>query len=218
MTEPLPPSVRAVRPGTGDDPTSVELHDLAPVVRTGSVADIGQVRTLRARLAGLTELAGLTGPAGDAVAEPAAWAVRLLDRASRDAPRLTVAARWHGDLAPWNTARDATGTLWVWDWESCEPDAPAGLDALHWAFSVHRETAGPGGIRLADCLTDAAPHLTALGAARRTWPALLRIYLAVTIERACGLAAADGGWQRLWIQPDQLYALTGQADDLTVTS
>ena len=132
--------------------------------------------------------------------------------------KLLVAVRWHGDFTAWNIARDAAGTLWVWDWESCEPDAPAGLDALHWAFSIQREAVGAGAVRLADCVAAAAPQLTAAGIPRRTWDPLVRVYLAVTIERACGLAAEEGGWDRLWIQPDKLEDLVGQVEGITATS
>jgi hypothetical protein len=208
VTEPLPGTVHAVDAGRGA-PTPAELHDLAPVVRADRLGGIGQLRALQARLAAL---------AAPAVAGPVGQARHLLEQVATDDPELSVAARWHGDLTSWNTARDADGTLWVWDWESCEPDAPAGLDALHWAFSIHRERVGPGRVRLADCLADAAPHLTACAVPRRTWDALARVYLAVTIERACGLAVEDGGWDRLWIKPDQLTALVDQAAALTPTS
>lgn len=201
VTEPLPASVRAVRPGR-DDPTPCELHDLAPVVRTDRVDGIGQVRGLR------KQLDATTAPL---VAGPAQHARHLLDLVLAEDPELAVAERWHGDLTFWNAAREADGTLWVWDWESCEPDAPAGLDALHWAFSARRHAVGPGGIRLADCLADAAPYLVASAVPRRTWDALLRVYVAVVVHRACDLAEQDGGWERVWIRQEQLAGLAAQA-------
>lgn len=42
---------------------------------------------------------------------------------------------WHGDLVPWNLARLGQRVL-AWDWEDSSPQAPVGLDALHFHFQV----------------------------------------------------------------------------------
>ena len=74
------------------------------------------------------------------MAAPVAAAHALLDALAGATDTLPVTSRWHGDLTWWNRARDDAGQLWVWDWESSEEDAVAGLDALHWAFSARRTT------------------------------------------------------------------------------
>jgi hypothetical protein len=201
VTEPMPDEVRAVRPDR-DGPTPAEFHDLAPVSRTDKVGGIGQVTALRERL----DVA--TAPF---VAPLAQQAQRLVAEVAGDDPELVVAARWHGDLTPWNMARDGSGRLWVWDWENCEPDAPAGLDVLHWTVSGRRSELLADRLRLADCLGDAAPHLVASGVPRETWPALVRLYVATFIERECELALEHGSWDDFWIRPEQLADLADQA-------
>ena len=66
----------------------------------------------------------------------------------------TVRARtapWHGDLVPWNLAVSrSTKRIWIWDWEYSAPDAPIGLDAVHWMYQVCSVTQGdPVGIAAA---------------------------------------------------------------------
>jgi len=41
----------------------------------------------------------------------------------------------HGDFTPWNLGQ-ASGRIYVWDWESSVPDAPVGFDAVHYLFQV----------------------------------------------------------------------------------
>lgn len=202
VSEPLPESARAVRPDH-DGPTPAEYYEIAPVVRTDRIGSIGQLKALQERLDTLDS---------PLVVEPVRQARHLLAQLAADDPELVVSARWHGDLAPWNVARDDAGSLWVWDWEECESDAPTGLDPLHWAFSNSRAAVHDGTLRLADCLEQVAPHLTASGVPRGTWDALLRLYLAVTIERECELAVEDGTWERAWIQPEHLGGLVAQLD------
>jgi hypothetical protein len=124
---------------------------------------------------------------------------------------LPVTGRWHGDLTPWNCARDGDGRLWCWDWEGSETDAVAGLDALHWALSVRRERAGgPEGVLLADCLGDALPYLRALGLSSDAGRLVAAVYVVTVAERAVGLAAR-AGWEHAWISPQQLTELLTQA-------
>lgn len=202
VTEPLPEDVRALRGGVAG-PTPAELYALCPVIRTDLPAATHHLEALRDRLDAL---------AGPLVARTAARGLHLVDTVAAVRTELPVAARWHGDFTPWNCARDGSGALWTWDWESSEADAVAGLDALHWAFSERRErTHDLADITIADCIADAAQHLVAAGVPRDHWRTIAQVYVATVIDRACGLALASGGWGRVWIQPQQLASLADQA-------
>ncbi|MFN8195871.1 MAG: hypothetical protein U0R80_16535 [Nocardioidaceae bacterium] len=194
VTEPLPEGARALR-GRDDTVTSTELMALTPVVRRDTPAGTQQLGGVLARLRGLdgagpTDLVDTVASLARSVA-----AVEL---------ELPVVARWHGDLTPWNCARDEAGGLWCWDWETCEPDALAGLDALHWALSVRRERAGGiAGVALADCVADARHHLRAAGVGARADGAVAGAYALTVAERALTLAARSG-WERAWISPAEV--------------
>lgn len=201
VTQPLPPDVRALR-GRAPALTPAEVLSLAPVTRSGPVASTGQWRRLRDALAAVDP--GLLGPARGPLD-------RLLSLVAATAGAVPVAARWHGDLTPWNCARDGGGRPWTWDWETSEADVVAGLDALHWAYSVRRERAGgPAGIRLDDCLRDAEPVLRQARVAPEARPVLAGVYAATVAGRAAGLAAR-AGWERSWIGPGELASLADQA-------
>jgi hypothetical protein len=179
---------------------------LCPVHRQATLAATSHVAALRERLARYDH---------PLVREPAGRALQLLDGLTHVADEVPVSTRWHGDFTPWNCARTAGGTLWVWDWESSEPDAAAGLDALHWSYSIRRRRVDDlADIMLRDCLEDARHHLVAAGVPRRAWASVAAVYVVTMIERACGLAAENGGWERVWIQPDELVALAAQATAL----
>lgn len=201
VTEPLPLDVRAVRARV-PPPTAREYLSLCPLVRHAPVATTRHVRSLRARLDQLS---------GPLVAGPAGHARQLLDLATLTDVDVPVAARWHGDFAPWNCARDKRGVLWVWDWESSETDAVAGLDALHWSFSQRRlQVSDLSDICIDRCITDSQEHLAALAITRNMWRAVAQVYVVAVIERACAIAAVQGSWQRSWIRADQLEALARQ--------
>jgi len=215
VTAPLPLDVRAVR-GTVPAPTAEELAVLCPGERLAPIAATGQFRALRRRLEALaptTTTRPLLALAGD-----------LLDALATLRTEAPVTTRWHGDLTPWNVARDGAGTLWCWDWESSEPDAVAGLDALHWCSAVRRER----GERLtsttpAAVLADAGPLLRAAALPRACDPGVAALWAATIAERALGLALApaaagdpdrDPGpdeptaerWEDDWVRPDELAA------------
>ncbi|KRE78533.1 hypothetical protein [Arthrobacter sp. Soil763] len=208
VTEPLPLDVRAVR-GRVKGPTPQELFALCPVSRVDRLSSTGHYQALGRRLAAL-----------DPAAEP--QLAQALDRLAellreRD-PLLPVAERWHGDLVPWNTARDAAGLLWCWDWESCEPDAVAGLDAVHWMFSVRRERGdGPMATNLLRAMTDAGSFFEAAGLSREVWPVVAGVYAMVVAERAWTLAVRNGGWASSWITVPELVNLLDAAHGLLVT-
>ena len=204
VTEPLPSEVRSVE-GRVAPPTSAELYALCPIVRRGTPATTGQFQALRERLRSIAD---------PLVGQLTSRALDLLDPVAAVDVELPVGARWHGDLTPWNCARDANGVLWAWDWESSEPDALSGLDALHWAYSVERRRGVDlADITIGDCLDAAAPHLVAAGVPRSQWLTLARVYVATTIERACGLASANDSWERVWISPAQLATLADQLSE-----
>ncbi|MQW74771.1 hypothetical protein GHK92_02695 [Nocardioides sp. dk4132] len=218
VTAPLPLDVRAVR-GTVPAPTAEELAVLCPRDRLAPIAATGQFRALRGRLDALVPTATtrpLLALAGD-----------LLDALTTLRTEVPVTARWHGDLTPWNVARDGAGTLWCWDWESSEPDAVAGLDALHWCSAVRRER----GERLdattpAAVLADAGPLLRAAALPRACEAGVAALWAATIAERALGLALgptlgprldpttgtrpdepAAERWEDDWVRPDELAAL-----------
>ena len=205
VMEPLPAGVRGVR-GAQQSPSSAELFDLCPVerrARTGSTAH------LRAHARRLDRL-GSSGAGADVVSR----ATALVRRLEEDRRIVPVQARWHGDLTPWNCAREPDGQLWAWDWESCESDVVAGLDAVHWEFSVLREAGSLDDITLAACLERARRHLTAAGHEPATRSLVAAVYALTVAERAATLAAREGGWERVWITPAQVLRLLAEAERL----
>jgi hypothetical protein len=198
VSSPLPLTTRGVR----DDvppPTPAELAALTPVTRWGRAGHTEQLGALRERLAALPG-----GPGTDAVRERACGL--LAEVAERETVH-PVTRRWHGDLTPWNSARDDDGVLWCWDWESSEPDALAGMDALHWYVTVRTERGEAlDGTLLRSAYHQAGSHLVAVGTPRRGWSEVLAVYAATLAERACELAAT-GGWEEGWVLPHQLLDL-----------
>lgn len=207
VTEPLPLDVRGARSTAVVPPTSQEVFALTPVHRWGPLAGTTQMQVLGGRLRAL--------PQDDVTRDVRGPALDLHERVRKHGADLPVTTRWHGDFAPWNRARDGSGRLWVWDWESSEPDAVAGLDPLHWAFSERRPASGRNQVvDLAGCLHDARPHLRAAGVPRSSEGAVAAAYALTVLERALDLAVRSGGWDRLWIRPDHLGVLAQQARGL----
>lgn len=206
VTAPLPLSVVGVRASV-PPPTPQELFSLCPASRRGTVASSRQFQALQARVAGLDlgpDLGGLRAALDRVVAQIAA---------ADDEIPLTV--RWHGDLTPWNAARDADGVLWVWDWESSEPDTVAGLDALHWHVAVAQERGRPlDGAVLREAAHHALPMLTAAGLPRRSRALVSALYAATLAERACSLSTGAGGWEEGWVLPRHLDDLLRHAHHL----
>lgn len=198
VTAPLPADVRAVRRGV-EPPTSNEFYSLCPVVRVDYLASSRHFQQLCDRLS-----PPVPGGDGDLLKVAVHLASVLRERNTR----MPIAERWHGDFVPWNTARDSTGVLWCWDWESSEQDAVAGLDAVHWMFSVRREN-GMGATveNLSASVLEAGPHLHAAGLRRESWFDLAALYALVITERAWALAQENGSWARSWISPAELMAL-----------
>lgn len=203
VSEPLPLSSR--RPDPDGLPSAQELFALCPVVRVDRLDDSGQFQALRARVA--------VWRATGVEAELLAAVDRLLaDVAHLETP---IAARWHGDLTAWNCGRDEHGQLWCWDWESTEPDAVAGLDALHWT-STSRTLRGEryGAQLLAAALAQATPLLTAAGHSAESRAAVPAVYAAALVERAVALTLGFGGWDDGWLRRDEAAALVAAAHHL----
>ena len=203
VTAPLPETARGVRSGVRP-PTAQELYALTPLGRGARPAETGQLQSLRARLETLDptpETAKLLGSAH-----------RLLARVEQYADAVPVTTRWHGDLTPWNCARDAEGVLWTWDWESSEPDAVAGLDAVHWHLSVGAEAGGRfDGSGLRSAVERARPLVVAAGATHAGVDRVAAVYALTLTERACALASETGEWEEGWVLPEDLHDLLSQA-------
>lgn len=198
VTSPLPQAVRAVR-GRVAPPTPAEMYSLCPVVRFDRLITTAHFQQLSWRL---LELSG-------AAEGQLAGATRRLEQLVRARDVVVpVSARWHGDLVPWNAAREPSGRFWCWDWESAEDDAVAGLDALHWEISVRRE-AGLGTIagNLFPAVHASAPYLFAAGMQRSAWDVLAAVYALVVAERAQTLAVQHGSWAGSWLGPAELLDL-----------
>ncbi|WP_134767273.1 hypothetical protein [Nocardioides sp. 1609] len=206
VTEPLPDDVRAVA-ATTQWPTAQEMYALTPVHRRARLGDTGHARALGRRLAERR-----AGSPDRRTTDLLGRAEQLLSELCSLPGHLPVATRWHGDLTPWNAARDGSGRLWIWDWETAEDDVLAGLDAFHWMFSVERLRVGSmTGIELHACLGRALPHLVAAGTSRSQAPVVAAVYSVVVVERAATLAALAGGWDRVWCGVDELETLLARA-------
>ena len=198
ISEPLPLDARGIRAGVAA-PTAQELFALTPLGRHAPIVATAQLEDLRSRLAALGAAAprDVVGPCLD-----------LLQRlADHPAPVPTV-RRGHGDLTPWNCARDGAGRLWCWDWESSEEDVVAGLDPLHWHVSEAVESGRRlSGRVLERALDRARPLLVAAGTPRDSWGAVAAVYALTMAERACSLGAGAGGWEEGWVVPADLVDL-----------
>lgn len=205
VTEPLPLRSRGVRAGV-PAPSPQELFGLCPLARRCRIADTGQFRALRDRVSGSSYDA-----AGRSVLELAA---DLLDAVARSDVEVPVTRRWHGDFTPWNCARDEDGSLWSWDWECSEPDAVAGLDAVHWHATTRTERgrALDGGV-LHEAHVAAQGVLVAAGVPRSMHPRVTALYAATLAERACAWSTT-GGWEREFVLPHQLVDLLTAARSL----
>jgi hypothetical protein len=203
VVEPLPLDVRG---GEGiSPPTPQEIASFAAVLRHSPLADTGLFRTTRARL----EAAERSHVAGQVASRASALAADL--GSSRHI--VPVASRWHGDFSPWNVARDGEDRLWVWDWESSEVDAPAGLDSLHWEFSRQRLRADDiDAMSLTATVSGAISALAAFGVGPKGRALLAAMYALTVVERACTLAASSGSWDDALIQPRGLAHLCREAD------
>jgi hypothetical protein len=203
VSEALPPDSVGVRSRVAP-PSAAELYSILPLSRKARVAETAQYAALRTRLAALP-----LRPENTQVLEATEG---LLDALHQRDAVVPVQSRWHGDLAAWNTARSADGTLWLWDWESSEVDAVAGLDPLHWFMSAGMEAGRRwNGASLVSALRSSGHLMTAAGTARSSRAEVTAVYAATIAERACTLAAGAGGWGADWVMPTDLLDLVQTA-------
>lgn len=194
----LPVGVRRV--GVRDGPTVAELLAVAPVVRRATVGSTQHFADLSARLR--------SAPGGGEHRLMLVEALRLVDLLEHDGTEVPISSRWHGDLVPWNVAREPNGRLWVWDWETCERDVVAGLDALHWCVNASNRPAPdrfPGAVL--ERASAAAPTLAALGLSSRQQAVAVAVYAAALIDRGVALAQAAGGWGSVFLGVGPLRGL-----------
>jgi hypothetical protein len=203
VSSPLPLSSQGVR-GRTAPPTVQEFHDLAPVSGRRALGTSAHVRELTERLEGLVS----DGSSRQLVART----VRLLADARAAGEDIVMSERWHGDLTPWNSARDGDGRLWCWDWESSEADTVAGLDAIHWHLSLVQEAGGAlDAAALSKAVQAAAPVLVGMGHRRQSVQVVTAVYVAALVERAVALSQAEGGWEAGWLTVDDLDDLVTHA-------
>lgn len=119
-------------------------------------------------------LVAAVGEIGDATQRD-----RFADVLARTGQRLReVSLRhsaWHGDWTPWNMSwgRDAIS---IWDWERFATGAPVGLDALHYAGTLHAAAATwPNTLTWIDA--HAADVTGPVGVPRRHADAVVTLYL-----------------------------------------
>ena len=210
VSAPLPLDSRGVRAQV-PLPTPAEIFSLVPIVRHGAASGTQQVAALRSRLK-----AHGTMSETRALAENATALLDELDRlASTRSEDLPVTSRNHGDFTPWNVARDRAGVLWAWDWESSEPDAVAGLDAVHWHMAVQNEAGRTmDGAVLRDAVVRAAPVLVAAGVPRTARGQVAAVHAVTLVERACDLALRSGTWEKDWISRESAADLLTAARHL----
>jgi hypothetical protein len=184
-------------------PSPQELFDLCPLVRRSSISGTRQFQAVRDRISGSSYDAD-SRPVLDRAGE-------LLDAVARSDAEVPVTRRWHGDFTPWNCARDHDGTLWSWDWECSEPDAVAGLDALHWQVTTRTEDGQPlDGPVLRESSEAAKGVLVAAGVPRAMQSRVTALYAATLAERACAWAST-GGWEREFVLPHRLVDVLATA-------
>ncbi|WP_194288440.1 hypothetical protein [Ornithinicoccus halotolerans] len=208
LTEPLPRDIVQLR---GRQAVSTgALAGLFPVIRRDTAARTGQVARLMGRLHRLA-VSGRSHAAAEVVA-----AARYLGEDVRSATAVVpVASRWHGDMVPWNAGRDRAGTTWLWDWEYSEPDAPAGMDALHWHLNAIGPMPATGtGRQLRDGAERARPVLQALGAGPQQRAVIAAVYALTIAERNAALAAAQVGWRHHELPAEAVLDLLASARTL----
>lgn len=209
VTAPLPADAQALRT-SAPPPSAVELADLCPLVGRSAAGRTGHLAALRSRADRLPATAGTR--------EVRSLIRDVLARVTSARVEVPVTTHWHGDLTPWNCARSGDGTLWVWDWESSEEHAVAGLDACHWAWTVRSEHGHrPRRDTVATVLVEVEPLLVALGLSRPGRAVVGAVWAVSVAERACSLAAARGEWDAGWVLPQELVSLVSGALDVLLT-
>jgi hypothetical protein len=103
----------------------------------------------------------------------------------------------HGDWSPWNMALEGT-TLWAFDWERAEGQAPLGLDVLNFLFYVPyvRDARGVGAAEVV--LREGPACLRALGLGAEAARTLARLYLVrELVDHEVAVVCGAGADERL---------------------
>jgi hypothetical protein len=204
VTKPLPRGARRLR---AEDLSLSILAGLFPVLRRDRPAMTGQFQRVVARLRSAQQSVMRDD-------ELYAAATELVDRLIATDVEVPVLARWHGDLVPWNAAREDDGTIWLWDWESSEPDAVAGLDVLHWAVHSSGSSWDGEAHALHDVVTSAVLPLQSLGLGPRGRASVAGTYALTVAERHWSLAVAHGTWARNRVGREATLRLLAAGGDL----
>lgn len=209
MTEALPRSIRDV-PARWDSLRRDEEWGPGTIVGRAPLSSLAQVRTTIAHAATMSDV---TPPS---LSEP----LRAAASAVADADLIvTVADFSHGDFVPWNVGRDAGGNLWLFDWETAQRDAPAGLDTLHWFANTtgpRRDDSLAG--RVAAAADRSEPVLRSLGHTPEGASAVSAWYAIALVLGEVRLAEAGQGWARSRHSPAALEALLVWAQERLTSS
>lgn len=198
MVEPLPRGITHV-PRAFSALSDAEALGPGSVVRRGGLADADQVRDIRAGLRAQT------------TASPENLVTQVRDLAERIGAadvEVPIANFWHGDFVWWNAGRDQQGQLWLFDWETAQRDAPAGMDTLHW-FSHTVDAENPHSVvaRVDAALAHCAPLLRRLGHSRAGVATLAAWYAVTLVANEIRLAESLQGWARIKHPPAVLEGL-----------
>lgn len=189
MIAPLPRGIRHV-PAENASLSVAEALGPGTVQRFGAIADTRQFRSCLADLHRET-----TTPAAAGLARQA----RALAGRIAESPEIApIANFWHGDFVWWNMGRDPQGRLWLFDWETAQPDAPAGLDTLHW-FAHAKDAENPLSLvaRVEASTTHVQRLLRALGHSPTSASILAAWYSVTLVAGEIRLAESLGSWDRI---------------------
>lgn len=198
MIAPLPRGIRYV-PADFASLSRDEALGPGSVRRLGAIAGTKQYRSC------IVELSR----------EPATAPRSLVDRVRALAARiaestepLPIANFWHGDFVWWNMGRDARGRLWLFDWETAQPDAAAGLDTLHW-FAHAKDAENPLSLvaRVEASAAHVEPMLRSLGHSPSSASTLAAWYAVTLVAGEIRLAESLGSWDRIKHPPAILEQL-----------
>lgn len=197
---PLPRGIRYV-PAKFSSLNRDEALGPGTVQRVDTIGATGQCRSC---------IAGLASESTIAPASLVSRARALAARVAESTETTPIANFWHGDFVWWNMGRDAQGRLWLFDWETAQPDAPAGLDTLHW-FAHAEDAENPLSLvaRVDASASHVRPLLQSLGHSPRTAAVLAAWYSVVLTAGEIRLAESLGSWERIKHPPavlDQLLA------------
>lgn len=199
VSEPLPLGVRQLQ--QPDDLSIEALCTLSPVLRTAVPRTSGHLASIVHRLE-----QNRAHPLLRRVEGPLLDLARRLAGSQHEVPILSFD---HGDLVPWNTCRDADGTVWLWDWESSQTDTLAGSDALHWlVHAIHGPRPRDLVAGLHDVRDRAAQVHRGLGMGFAASHVAVAFYVLHSCERSAQWALGHATWERNRIGEDDILGLT----------